>query len=310
MSGWRREVEERLEGLLAGGGKGEPVVFDFDNTCILGDIGELFSHFLIDEMLYRYDLDAFWEQIHREDGRGELRKITEAALSVPADQRAGREEYEVYLAEMGALYGRRLERAGPRDCYEWAVRLHVGMTAEEVRRWTAEAIEREMKRATEVEVRRTEGGEEVRIGRGIRMLREMGELIKGLREAGFDVWIVSATNRWSVEVFAAHFGVGPERVLGNRVVVDVEGVMTGETERPVLYREGKVAIIEEAIGRWPRLVAGDSVTDLEMMREAREMALLIDRGSPVLRGEAEKRGWAVQPQEELGRVGSLEERTW
>jgi phosphoserine phosphatase len=304
--GWRDEVYERLAELLRRGSADSlPVVFDFDNTCILGDIGELFSHFLIDEMLYRYDLEGFWELIHPDDGREELRRVTEAALS----DRRDREAYELYLAQMGALYGRRLVRAGARDCYEWAVRLHVGLRPEEVRGWTKVAIQRELKRVVEVEQRRTEAGEEVRIGRGIRLLREMGELIAALRRAGFDVWIVSATNLWSVQVFAAYFGVPPERVLGNRVRL-VDGVMTGQTQTPVLFREGKVAIIDERIGRRPALVAGDSVTDLEMLEVASEVALVIDGGSGELRAVGEERGWAIQPQGELTAVAALEEVTW
>ena len=297
--GLRDEVYERLVQLLRRGpADGGLVVFDFDNTCILGDIGELFSHYLIDEMLYRFDLPAFWELVDPADGRAELREIATEAAKIPREERRGHETYEVYLAEMGALYGRRYKRAGARDCYEWAVRLHVGMRPEEIRAWTGEAIRREIARTVEVERRRTEAGEEVEIGRGIRVLQEMRGLVGAFQRREFDVWIVSATNLWSVQVFAEYYGVGRDRVLGNRVS-DRDGVLTGEAQTPVLYREGKVAIIEEVIGKTPLFVAGDSVTDLEMLREARELAMVVDVGNQVLREEGSARGWAFQPQREL-----------
>lgn len=311
--GWREDVHRRLSDLLeagpamSGGASGDApvVVFDFDNTCIFGDIGELFSHFLIDEMRYRYDLDDFWEQIHVDDGRGELRELTEKVLAIDGAERADSKLYHQYLAQMGALYGRRLTRAGKRDCYEWAVRLHAGLTPQELTRWTAEAIERELRREIFVEERLTRHGEEVRIGRGIRLLREMHELIASLDRAGYEVWIISATNIWSVRVFGAYFGVPPERVLGNQVEIK-NGILTGKTCTPVLFREGKVAIIDEVIGKRPVLVAGDSVTDYEMLCEAQELALVIDSGSTLLRSEGKKRGWAIQPQSELIATSSLE----
>ncbi len=313
FGGWREDVHRRLSDLLEGGpavsggscGDAPVVVFDFDNTCIFGDIGELFSHFLIDEMRYRYDLDDFWEQIHVDDGRVELRELTERVLAVDVAERVDSKLYHQYLAQMGALYGRRLMRAGKRDCYEWAVRLHAGLTPHELTRWTAEAIERELVREIYIEKRQTRRGEDVEIGRGIRLLREMYELIQALDKAGFEVWIISATNIWSVRVFGAYFGVPPERVLGNQVEIE-NGVLTGKTCTPVLFREGKVAIIDEVIGKRPMLVAGDSVTDYEMLCEAQELALVIDSGSTLLRSEGKKRGWAIQPQSELSATSNME----
>lgn len=303
-AGWRPQVYEWLQDLLQTAPSDSPAaVFDFDNTCILGDIGELFSHFLIDEMRYRYDLDEFWAQIHEEDGRADLREITEAALAIPRALRPTSAEYQRYQAEMGALYGRRLKRAGKRDCYEWAVRLHVGLRPQQIKAWTQEAIENELASDIAVERRLSATGEEVKISRGIRYLLEMGQLMHALEQAGFEVWVVSATNIWSVRVFAGYFGIPPERVLGNRVTIE-DGLLTGQTQSPVLFREGKVAIIDQVIKKQPLLVAGDTITDFEMLCYAQEMALVIDCGNQTLRDSARERRWALQPQSELTAVTS------
>ena len=309
-SGWRSEVRRRLEEAIADSREQSETplaVFDFDNTCIAGDIGELFSHFLIDEMAYRYDLDEFWELIDPRDGREQIRELTMEALELDRQQREHSDVYREYLAEMGAVYGRKYAREGRASCYRWAVRLHVGMTPKQIRQLTHEAIDREMASAMATEQRETGRGETVRIRRGIRRLAEIHRLMGRLSHAGFDVWIVSATNRWSVEAFAERgFGVPPERVLGNRVTVDEKGRLTDATQHPVLFGEGKVDIIDQEIGRRPAIVLGDSITDLEMMEHATHMPLLIDHGNEPARQRARERGWAVQPQGELTHERELE----
>jgi phosphoserine phosphatase len=298
--GWAPSVYERIQ-RAAGALADEPsplAVFDFDNTLIHGDIGELFSHYLIDELGYRYDLDAFWELIDEEDGRTHIRDLTERVLALDPEARPGSPEYRQYLAEMGAVYGRKYAREGKSACYEWAVRLHVGMQPEQIRRLTQLAVDREIARALGIEERATRRGETVRIRRGIRRHVQMHALIRAMEAAGYEVWVVSATNQWSVEAFAERaFGVPRERVLGNRVARADDGSLTDETLEPVLYREGKVEIIEREIGRRPAMVFGDSDTDLDMLEYASHLAVLVDRGEAAMRDAASEHGWAVQPQD-------------
>jgi phosphoserine phosphatase len=67
--------------------------------------------------------------------------------------------------------------------------------------------------------------------------------------------------------------------------------------KPVLFGDGKVHIIDQEIGRTPSLVFGDSDTDLEMMRAATHLGVLIDRGEQAMREAAEAYDWAIQPQD-------------
>ena len=297
--GWRPEVRARLDEVIARPSTDRPVaVFDFDNTCILGDIGELFSHYLIDEVRYRYDLDAFWELIDPQDGRDELRRLAQTSMALSPEAREGDQNYQRYLAEMGALYHRRLAREGKAACYAWAVRLHVGIDEAQMRAWSLEAIDRELARPVEVERRDTRRGEEVCIGRGIRVLPAIVDAIAALHGAGWEAWIVSATNVWSVRAFASHYGVPAERVVGNAVEVD-DGTLTDRLVPPALFRQGKVEAIEREIGKRPQMVFGDSDTDFEMLCDATDLGVVIDHGHPMLRDEAARRGWAVQPQADL-----------
>lgn len=299
QGGWELEVHRRLCELIDGVREDRRVaVFDFDNTCILGDIGELYGHFLVETMRYRYDLDAFWELIHPADGRKQLRRWTEQALQIDAERRADTAAYRRYLAEMAGLYGRRLQRAGKRDCYEWAVRLHVGLTERQMKSWSSQAIERELKMERRVDEFETEEGQRVRIERGVRPFAEVRNLISTLHRHDWEVWIVSATNKWTVREFAPCFGVDPRRVLGNRVAVEGHR-LTARTERPVLFRQGKVEAIERTIGSEPALVVGDAITDYEMLCEASELAVVVDCGDERLQRESGARGWAMQPQQKL-----------
>ncbi|TXD37024.1 HAD family hydrolase [Lujinxingia vulgaris] len=296
LGSFAEPIARRL-GEVIEGGAGEVAVFDFDNTCIVGDIGELFSHYLIEAMGYRYDLEAFWELVHPEEGRAELRGLSQGLLGVGAEVRGEDPRFESYLAEMGALYGRRLERLGKRACYEWAVRLHVGLTPGEMARFTAEAIEAELGRPLSDEVRRTARGEEVRIARGVRVIAEVRRLMEALSEAGVEVWVVSATNIWTVRVFAELLGVPAERVIGNRVELEGDR-LSSRTSPPVLFREGKVEAIEQVIGRQPILAVGDADTDFEMLCHARH-ALVMDKGDALLRREGPSRGFMMQSRDAL-----------
>ena len=300
--GWAPDVYRRLQEVASELSDTEaPVaVFDFDNTLIRGDIGELFSHYLIDELAYRYDLDAFWELIDEADGRKHIRELTGRVLALDPAERRQSPDYRQYLAEMGAVYGRKYAREGKAACYEWAVRLHVGMRPGQIHDLTQRAVDRELARPLEVEERRTSRGETVRISRGIRRHVQMHELSAAMERAGFEVWVVSATNQWTVEAFAERaFGVPRARVLGNRVARGEDGVLTDKTLAPVLFREGKVEIIEREIGRQPAVVFGDSDTDLDMLRHASHLAVLVDRGEEMMREQAREHGFAVQPQDDF-----------
>jgi phosphoserine phosphatase len=290
------------------GARAPLVVFDFDNTCILHDIGEAFGQFLIEEMRYRYDLDAFWALVDDADGGARAEEITRELLGVAPDARREHPLWEEYVFEMSAVYGRRMRRLGKAACYEWAVRLHVGLTVEQMDAWSREAIARELARER-VGVERLVGddGEEVRLHRGIRMFVEIRELLEALVEAGAEIAIFSASNVWTVRAFAERFGVPSERVVGNRVTV-VDGLLTDTMVEPILFGPGKVEAIEEFAGRAPWMVFGDSETDYDMMVAAEHTAVLVDHGSEIMREAADTHGWAVQPQAALEAVPAFAPR--
>ena len=123
---------------------------------------------------------------------------------------------------------------------------------------------------------------------------EILSLIEDMHRAGWHVWFVSASLEPLVKAAARWFDVPAERALGIRLAFDPEEhLYTSECLDPVTYREGKVEAIDRFIGRRPVFAAGDSDSDIEMMRASKH-ALVIDRGEVALKQEARKNKWWFQ----------------
>lgn len=294
------EVRERLTAAVVNAPTSRRVaVFDYDHTCIHGDIGELFSQFLVDELLYRTDLDAFWELIDPRDGRDRARHLAGELRVIGDDDPARSAIYEEYRSEMAATYSRVLEREGKVVAYAWAVRLHVGLSVDEMVRHSERCVREHWARELTTETLTTTRGERVNLGVGLRRFAAIREVHDWLRANGFEVWIVSATNLWTVRTAARlMYGHDPAFAVGNQVEV-VDGVLTDRLVEPALFREGKVGAIERDIGTRPMLVFGDSETDFSMMEWASELGVLIEHGDPVMLEAAGRNNWAVQPMDEL-----------
>lgn len=122
----------------------------------------------------------------------------------------------------------------------------------------------------------------------------MTALMHGLMSEGFEVWIVSASNRWTIGAAAERIGLSIERALGIESEVH-EGKLTSRVREPMTSEAGKVAVIEQVIGARPLLAFGDSFGDLAMLEhcEAPLVATRGNRPATPLVELAQERGWAV-----------------
>ncbi|MEE2750344.1 MAG: CPBP family glutamic-type intramembrane protease [Myxococcota bacterium] len=223
---WAPEVHNRLQGLL----DGPPglACFDWDNTCIEGDIG--------DALLWAVDGpdQSLWSAYEEKIAAGRVAEAYGDAVCVLS----GRTR-----AEAQALCQRVYEE---------------GIAAESITR-----------------------------------VEEQVSLMAALRQAGWEVWVVSASAEPMVRVAAASYEVPPERVLGIRLMEE-EGRFLAQFDGPILYGPGKVQAIMEHIGRYPDLALGDALTDKEMMMSAQH-AVLIGTHRTEMVALAQEQGWAVQP---------------
>jgi HAD superfamily phosphoserine phosphatase-like hydrolase len=123
---------------------------------------------------------------------------------------------------------------------------------------------------------------------------EMADLRAGLEAEGFEIWIVSASNRWIVEAAAPTLGIPAERVLGIEVQV-ADGLLSPRPVYPRPCGQGKVDAIQKHIGVKPVFAFGDSMGDFEMLGFA-DQPLVVgrrDRPDNELVRQAAGRGWPV-----------------
>ncbi|MCP5108181.1 MAG: haloacid dehalogenase-like hydrolase [bacterium] len=112
----------------------------------------------------------------------------------------------------------------------------------------------------------------------------MLELVSYLDRLGYEVYIISATNEYSVKVVAEdYFGIPGSRAIGMQptIIMDNEqGPVLGEKIRePVTVVEGKVDAYRRYIGPTPPLITGgDSTTDIPMLNLTHPQGLIIWKG--------------------------------
>jgi hypothetical protein len=148
----------------------------------------------------------------------------------------------------------------------------------------------------------------------------MRDLIGALKENGFDVWVLTASPQHVVEPVAELAGISRDRVIGIRTVVS-EGLTTADLEECgtaadntlITFDEGKRCWINKVIFREtvdsqlavnpdpakrPVFVAGDSDTDIAMLKDATFLKLAINRNKTQIMCNAYSDylgRWIVQP---------------
>lgn len=306
LTHWHPDVAARLHNVLDQGQPGDFAVFDFDNTCIYNDIGDMVFHHFVEHMLYRFDDDRFWACFDPEDRPDLLKQRTLAALAIAPQARANHPAYLEYLGHFSGLYQAHDQRHGHGHAYLWVVHLLVGLTAQNIHNWSADAYKDQLQQPIGFTTipNTLNPDDPIKRPTGVRICQSIRLLFHALRQAHIKVWIVSASSKWWVEPFAKLFDVPTNQVLGNRLIEDNQGVLTEHILEPKSYRQGKVDLIREHIHPTtpPVLAVGDAMTDFEMLEVASRLSLVIDKGNLTLRQHAQQRGWAIQPREHLNFV--------
>jgi HAD superfamily phosphoserine phosphatase-like hydrolase len=118
---------------------------------------------------------------------------------------------------------------------------------------------------------------------------EMRELVARLRERGSDVWAVSSTNQWVIEVAMKHFGIPANRILAASAEVE-GGIITSRLLR-IPSGHGKPKAIREVVKQEPDVAFGNSRWDAEMLKISRHAFAV--NPNPDLEKMAEERSWPV-----------------
>jgi phosphoserine phosphatase len=292
LAGWSPEVRSLLREVVAKkaaqtrAGAPRPVAaFDCDNTLIDGDIS--FNTMVFQAGKARYAFPA--GQSGPLDAEG-ARLLAEAR----AGKGGGEAAAEARIAAAYRGYHVLWESAGKQEACGYLARMLEGMTFDE-----AVAMGRDAMAAAEASprcVRRIPGlpGQPpVTIEQGLRIRKPMEGVIAFLREAGWEIYVVSASALPLVTAVAARYGVDADHVLGVRTALK-DGRLAAEVLPPVTWRQGKVDALKSRLGnRRPALAFGDSWTDFEMLTDA-EHAVLVDRGKADLREALKAKGVLLQ----------------
>lgn len=118
---------------------------------------------------------------------------------------------------------------------------------------------------------------------------EMHSLVMSLHDRGTEVWVVSSTNNWVIDVGVSGFNVPPSRVISARAEV-VGGVVTSRL-LDVPTGEGKARSLVAAGVASPDVVFGNSIHDAAMLEIARQAFPV--NPTPALLQIAVQRGWPI-----------------
>lgn len=288
--GWRPEVRRHLEQLIrAGAGQGLPVTFDFDNTIVCGDIGEATLAMLVRNRSLQPGLvppllaPSFVNAAGARVSPGGTIDLTDY--------------YERLLAPTAHAAADPTPLA---NGYVWATAVMQGLTLRRVVQATRQVwrLSRPMQERR-LEVTRGQTAYPIPF-----FYPAVVELIAQLLRHRFDVWVVSASNVWSVRWMVLHAlapllrahglrkGIPADHVVGvatllsdrqhrfykDAVLVKQDAAYAGfeapalarfrltcQLQFPVPTYSGKVAAIWDQLGRRPYLAVGDSPGDHAML---------------------------------------------
>ncbi len=313
--GWNQKNHAALVAFLAEEKKrpGRKVaVFDWDNTVIKNDIGDAAFIGLLDRGMVATPGD--WRRTSP--------YLTDAAVQALGKGATPELIFTIYNSMKtpdGAPAFAGHDPKMTEAAYAWLGHLLAGNTPDQIRRASREIFERQL--ANPVGATRRIGNDT--IADYIRIYPQIADLIKALEQSGLEVWVVSATPKYIIEVCAEKVGLPPERVIGIENVVGPDGKLTydlvgcgpvrdGEN-RMITYRDGKRCWINTVIfgmengdpfqpnpdpKKRPRFGAGDSDGDISFLEDTTGLRLFIDKGRPLdaVRAARENRDgrWLVQ----------------
>jgi len=264
---WNHHTKERLlEIINSGRDQNLPVVFDFDNTIICRDIGEATL-----EVLSKTELRSSFDII---------------------------KHYENLL---NSTKHQILDSSPYANAYAWAVQVMQGLTPLEIIKATKQAYDNESAFRDHLDLR---SETKMKHFRRPYFYPEMIDLIGAFLENKYDVYIVSASNIWSVRWMASKLNqklkqsgfkgeidlknvIGVSTLLKNNKNVLFKDMplatnnfkyknldedqlkkytLTDQINYPLTGYYGKVANILKWIGKRPYFIAGDSPNDHPMLK--------------------------------------------
>ena len=275
--------------------------FDWDNTCIFNDIGDAALRYQLEHLVLWHAPAALEALCTRRlaqggaaDGRAQdlVHDVCRAyaalwpsiARGQGASQRGGG-AHQDFRAKLGALYehvahGAAATPARTAQAYALVAELWAPATAAVLRRHLGRVVAWGLAEPLGSGTWRSAspgraGHSRWHFATGVRPHAEVAALMAAMQRRNVTPWVVSASDQRLVRAAAAalNYPLAPAHILGIRP--------GGRHLAPITYRSGKVAAIAAHLPQPPLFVAGDALTDLEMLTEiaATQVRLVIHRPS-------------------------------
>lgn len=293
------------------------VALDFDNTQILGDLGETclwhlatreglsLNHSILAGFQTRREPDILLGGARREPDPGHALyqrcRDLWPELSENPDWRIVTRDEEIARLAL-TEYALILDELGSQVAYPWSIALFAGRPPEEFRQISARVVAEPAYQ--ELSSQQLAG---LPFTVGFQPLRAWRELCRDIHQMGHEIFVITASPTELIrEFYRRHtdYTIAPERVFGMEAAQNANDLMEPWLESIMTWGPGKVEVLERVAGTGPGkdkkllLAAGDSRTDWELLQAANK-ALYIHRGSQDLLGQAEAQNWLIQPQSGL-----------
>lgn len=300
---WNERNFRLLEEFIPSIGRGDIAVFDWDNTCIFGDIGEAAFRHQVLGLNFRFGPKQLREIIPdqvngisriRNHGRVfSLTSVKERIVAAfekicrrpPAGVR-GSAPYRDFCAGLLAL-NQSFEQTPGIGCdfaYPWTVSFLQGFSVTQVRRLAGTTIVAELRSAiTDCRLNDSDQNLLYRWTAGIRPFPEMTNLARAFKKAGCRVIVSTASNPLIVARMAQGMRFPADRVIGMEAR-SKGGILQGDLAPGLWpnFGSGKSENLKRLLDCEPLFVAGDSDGDYDMLTAfaATRLKLLIRRAAP------------------------------
>jgi len=305
---WTDDNRAALQELLSRRYASPPIaVFDWDQTCIRGDIANAVFHELCRDMIFAFESPEFSAWVNEIPIPARILECFELYAAKPSAETRAALRYELERTRW-ALH----ESEDDNQAWAWDAGAFVGWKPIEVREYTRRVVARELaqplakdrlthsaqmhaeaigagavtqdlsglhylERAQQMRAMELDAEMTLTLHRGLRVRNEIRELMYEMRNAGWRVCVISASPQWEIEAFAERYFVAPQDVVGMRRAI-VNGRITSVIEPPCSWGDGKLDAYSMFVDREhpPNFVAGDSIGDWKLLEWATDCALLVE----------------------------------
>ena len=173
------------------------------------------------------------------------------------------ENWDLELPEKPLDYYAKLKEEKPVAAYLWLAQILKGRKLDEVLAKNKEAFENWEK-----------------LNNKIPVFPAQKKLIQFFQENDVEVFIVTASVKWSVHYGANLVNVPEDHILGVKTKIK-DGIITDEQDGPVTYRPGKAEAIKEKLdGKELIFCAGNTIGDYELLKCSKGISLAVRAAAP------------------------------